>query len=97
MSSPGHHVDVVLIGDVAGWIRSPSGHLTGVVVTLHVEEPTTVPVLMKGGVRGLQKGDRVAIRGTLASEKFPGERQAMVYVKPRPHGFEVLKRRSSHE
>jgi hypothetical protein len=96
MSTGGHHVDVVLIGDVLGWLHGPGGHLTGIVIALDVDEPTTVPILLSGGVHGLQKGDRVAIRGTLASERFPGEKQRLVYVKPRPGGFEVIKRRRTH-
>jgi hypothetical protein len=97
MSAPGHHCDVVLLGDVLGWLHGPGGHLTGVVVSLDVGEPTSIPVLLDSGVHGLSKGDRVAIRGTLASEKVPGEKARLVYVKPRPGGFEVIKkRRISH-
>jgi hypothetical protein len=93
MSTPGHHCDLTLLGDVLGWLRGPGGQLTGLVLALDIDTPTTIPVLLAGGVHGLQKGDRVAIRGTLASEKSEGH--VMVYVKPRH--FEVLKRRKSHE
>jgi hypothetical protein len=93
VSTAGHHCEVVLIGDVLGWVRSPLGHLTGVVVALDVEGPTTVPILLNGGVHGLRQGDRVAVRGTLVSEKCPGERQGLMYLKPRRNGFEVLKQR----
>jgi len=98
MCTPGHHCEVTLLGDVLGWLHGASGRLTGIVVALDVEGPTTVPVLLSGGVRGLQKGDRVAIRGTLAAEKFPGDKHPLVYVKPRPGpcGFEVLRRRTAH-
>jgi hypothetical protein len=95
MSTPGHHCDVVVLGDVLGWVRSPSGHLTGIVIALDIDTPTTVPVLLSGGVHGLHKGDRVAIRGTLVAEKSPGQ-SIMLYVKPRPGGFEILKRRNGH-
>jgi hypothetical protein len=91
-SKPGHHNDVVLQGTVVDFYRTPLGVIAGLVVEVQVtDEPERIPVVLAHKVTRFDRGDLVAVRGTLRAQKFPGARYALVYVAP-TH-LEVLKAR----
>jgi hypothetical protein len=92
MSTPGHHCDLTIVGDVVGFYHARGGRIVGVVVQVDTDHEAMIPVLWETKIAGLQRGTRLWIRGQLHSERLPGERYGMVYVQPRH--FEVLKPRN---
>jgi hypothetical protein len=91
MSAPSHHNDVVLQGEVQNFFRGPLGTILGILLAVDAGEAALVPVVWRGPSRRLSRGDLVAVRGTLASEKWPGVPYPLVYLWP-TH-VEVLTRR----
>jgi hypothetical protein len=86
MSEPGHHNVCELIGEVEDFCRGPSGHIRGVLVHVDTGQAALVPVLAEALPR-LQRGQRIAARGTLQSEPI-GQRYPLVYLWART--IEVL-------
>jgi hypothetical protein len=83
-SKPAHFNDVVLQGQVIDFYRDGLGHIRGLVLEVAIDdEPARIPVVLSTKVTRFDRGDLVALRGTLRAQKFPGQRYALVYVAPR--------------
>jgi hypothetical protein len=79
---------VELCGTVEGFYRAPNGLIAGVMLRVHVEEPALIPVLAKDLPR-VAKGQKLFIRGWLATERLPGEKWPLLGVMART--IEVLR------
>lgn len=81
-STPGHHCDLVLVGEVDNFYRTPNGRIAGLLVRVDIGDPTLIPVLLAGDVTGFRRGEKLWIRGTLGAEKVSENRYPLVYVRP---------------
>jgi hypothetical protein len=81
-STPGHHCDLTLVGEVENFYRVSNGRIAGLLVRIDIGEPALIPVLLAGDVTGFRRGDRLWIRGALGTEKVSENRYPLVYVKP---------------
>ena len=52
MSIPGHHHEVVLVGDIREVYTGGSGAAIGVILTRDADEPYDVPIRFPSGVAG---------------------------------------------
>jgi hypothetical protein len=92
MSAPGHHNVVEVCGEVQRFYRSPLGVIAGVLLQVHVDEPAAVVVVAKTmAMPKVHKGQRLFIRGQLASEHIPGQPWPLLCVMAK--SIEVLKPR----
>jgi hypothetical protein len=78
---------VEICGTVEGFYRAPSGVIAGVMLRVHVEELALIPVLAQNLPR-VARGQKLFIRGWLATERLPGERWPLLGVMART--IEVL-------
>jgi hypothetical protein len=83
MSTPGHHNDVVLVGDIREVYTDETGAISGVILLVHTDEPCEVPVMFPDARSGLSVGDRVWVRGRLTCEPMPSRPQALMFVQAR--------------
>jgi hypothetical protein len=83
MSTPGHHNEVVLIGDVREVYTDGSGAAIGVILMVDADEPCEVPIMFPAARPGVSVGDRLWVRGGLAFEPMPNRRESLHFVRAR--------------
>jgi hypothetical protein len=83
MTTPGHHNDVVLVGDIRDVYTNEHGTVIGVILMVNADEPCEVPVMFPGASMGVGVGDRLWARGRLACEPMPNRREPLLYVQAR--------------
>jgi hypothetical protein len=83
MSIPGHHNEVVLVGDVREVITDGRGAVIGVILMVDVGEPCEVPILLPSNLPDVAIGDRLWVRGQLAFDPIPNRRGALHFVQAR--------------
>jgi hypothetical protein len=83
MSTPGHHNEVVLVGDVREVYTDGSGVAIGVILIVDAEEPCEVPIMFPTVRPGVSVGDRLWVRGRLAFEPMPNRRESLHFVRAR--------------
>jgi hypothetical protein len=83
MSTPGHHNEVVIIGDVREVYTDESGAAIGVILMLDADEPCEVPIMFPAARPRVSIGDRLWVRGRLASEPIPQRRESLHFVRAR--------------
>jgi hypothetical protein len=79
-STPGHHSEAVVIGDIADIYKWPTGKITALILLVQVEaKESLIPVLpAKAGLpHTLTKGMRLWVRGRLESHSLT-YRQSLV-------------------
>jgi hypothetical protein len=81
MSTPGHHNEVVLVGDIREVYTDGNGAVIGVILMVNAGEPCEVPVMFPGARTGLSAGDRLWARGRLAFEPMPNPRASLFFVQ----------------
>ena len=83
MSTPGHHHDVVVVGDVLELYTDERGAAVGVILMVDTEAPCEVPVMFPSALPGVSRGDRLWVRGRLAFEPAPNRRGSLHFVQAR--------------
>jgi hypothetical protein len=83
MSTPGHHNEVVLQGDVREVSMDEDGAVIGVILLVDAAEACEVPVMFPAARMGVSVGDRLWVRGRLAFEPMPQHQQALLFVQAR--------------
>ncbi len=83
MSTPGHHHEVIVVGDVHEVYTDGDGAVIGVILLVDVDEPCDVPVMFPAARPGVSVGDRLWVRGRLACEPLPQRQQPLLYVQAR--------------
>jgi hypothetical protein len=83
MSIPGHHNEVVLVGDVREVITDGKGAVIGAILMVDVGEPCEVPILLPSNPPDVAIGDRLWVRGQLAFDPMPNQRGALHFVQAR--------------
>ncbi len=83
MSTPGHHNEVVLLGDVRELYTDGSGAVIGVILMVDAEEPCEIPIMFPAARPDVAAGDRLWVRGRLAFEPMPSRREALHFVQAR--------------
>jgi hypothetical protein len=83
MSSPGHHHEVVLVGEVREVYTDGSGAVSGVILLVDAGEACEVPVMFPVTRPGVSAGDRLWVRGRLACEPLPQRQGALLFVQAR--------------
>jgi hypothetical protein len=83
MSTPGHHNDVVLVGDVREVSTDEHGAIIGVILLVDTGEACEVPVMLPAAQPGVSVGDRLWVRGRLTCEPMPPRQEALLFVQAR--------------
>jgi hypothetical protein len=83
MSTPGHHNEVILVGDIREVYSDETGAIIGVILMVHTDEPCEVPVMFPEARTGMSVGDRLWVRGRLAFEPMPSRPQSLLFVQAR--------------
>jgi hypothetical protein len=83
MSTPGHHNEVVLVGDVREVYADGSGAVIGVILLVDAGEACEVPVMFPAARPGVSAGDRLWVRGRLAFEPVPHRQEGLLFVQAR--------------
>ena len=83
MSIPGHHNEVVLLGDVREVYTDGSGAVIGVILMVDADEPCEVPIMFPAARPDVSVGDRLWVRGRLAFEPMPNRRESLHFVQAR--------------
>jgi hypothetical protein len=83
MSTPGHHNEVVLVGDVHDVYTDGNGAVIGVILLINADELCEVPVMFPAARPGVSVGDRLWTRGRLAFEPMPNRRDSLLFVQAR--------------
>jgi hypothetical protein len=83
MSTPGHHNDGFVVGDVLELSTDESGTAVDVILMVDVEAPCEVPVMFPSAWPGVSRGDRLWVRGRLAFERMPNRRGLLHFVQAR--------------
>jgi hypothetical protein len=83
MSTPGHHNEVVLVGDVLEIYTDGSGAAIGVILMVDADEPCEIPIMLPAARPGVSVGARLWVRGRLAFEPMPNRRGALHFVQAR--------------
>jgi hypothetical protein len=83
MSTPGHHNEVVLVGDVHDVYTDGNGAVIGVILLINADEPCEVPVMFPAARPGVSVGDRLWTRGRLTFEPMPNRRDSLLFVQAR--------------
>jgi hypothetical protein len=83
MSTPGHHNEVVLVGEVREVYTDASGAVSGVILLVDAGEACDVPVMFPAAQPGVSAGDRLWVRGRLACEPVPPREGALLFVQAR--------------
>jgi hypothetical protein len=83
MSTPGHHNEVVLLGDVREVYTDENGAVIGAILMVNTDEPCEVPVMFPAARLGVSVGDRLWVRGRVAFEPTPNRRESLLFVQAR--------------
>ncbi len=83
MSIPGHHSEVVVVGDVREVSTDISGAVIGVILLVDAGEACEVPVMFPAAQPGVSVGDRLWVRGRLACEPMPNRPESLLFVQAR--------------
>ena len=83
MTTPGHHNEVVLVGDIREVYTDGNGAVIGVILVVNADEACEVPVMFPGARTGLSVGDRLWARGRLAFEPMPNRGGSLLFVQAR--------------
>jgi hypothetical protein len=83
MSIPGHHNEMVLMGDAREVSTDENGAVIGVILLVDAGEPCEVPVMFPAARPGVSVGDRLWVRGRLVCEPMPQRQQALLFVQAR--------------
>jgi hypothetical protein len=84
MGTPGHHNEIVLVGDVGEVFTSDeSGAVIGVILMVDADAPCEIPVMFPAARPGVSVGDRLWVRGRLAFEPMPNRRDSLHFVQAR--------------
>jgi hypothetical protein len=83
MSTPGHHNDVVVVGDVLEIYTDGTGAAIGVILMVDADAPCEVPIMFPSALPGVAQGDRLWVRGRLAFEPMPNRRGLLHFVQAR--------------
>jgi hypothetical protein len=84
MGTPGHHNEIVLVGDVGEVFTSDeSGAVIGVILMVDADAPCEIPVMFPTARPGVTVGDRLWVRGRLAFEPMPSRRDSLHFVQAR--------------
>lgn len=83
MSTPGHHNDVVFVGDVREVYTDGNGAVIGVILMVDAGEPCEVPIMFPAARPGVSVGDRLWVRGRLAFEPMLHRQDALHFVQAR--------------
>ena len=83
MSIPGHHNEVVLLGDVREVYTDGSGAVVGAILMVDAGEPCEVPIMFPAARAGVSVGNRLWVRGRLAFEPMPNRQGALHFVQAR--------------
>lgn len=81
MSIPGHHNDVVLVGDVRDVYTEGDGLVLGVILLVDAGEPCEVPIMFPAPRSGVSVGDRLWARGRLAFEPMLPSQAPLLFVE----------------
>ena len=73
MTTPGHHNDVVLVGDIRDVYTDGNGAVIGVILMVNADEPCEVPVMFPGARTGVGGRPLVGLRplGVRADAESP--------------------------
>jgi hypothetical protein len=82
MSTPGHHNEVVLVGEVCE-VYTDGGAVSGVILAVDAGEACEVPVMFPAARPGVSVGDRLWVRGRLACEPMPNRPESLLFVQAR--------------
>jgi hypothetical protein len=96
MSIPGHHNEVVLLGDVREVYTDGNGAAMGVILMVDADEPCEVPIMFLAARHGVSVGDRLWVRGRLAFEPMPNRREPLLFVQARWIDLVKRSRRAQH-
>jgi hypothetical protein len=83
MSIPGHHNEIVLVGDVREVYTDESGAILGVILLVDAGEPCDVPVMFPVPQPDVAAGDRLWVRGHLAFEPMANRRESLYFMRAR--------------
>jgi hypothetical protein len=83
MSTPGHHNDVVLVGDVREVSADEHGAIIGVILLVDTGEACEVPVMLPAAQADVAVGDRLWVRGRLTCESIPPRQEALLFLQAR--------------
>jgi hypothetical protein len=83
MSTPGHHNEVVLVGDVREASRDEDGAVIGVILLVNAAEACEVPVMFPAAQPAVSVGDRLWVRGRLVCEPMRQRQDALLFVQAR--------------
>jgi hypothetical protein len=83
MSTPGHHNEVVLVGEVRDVSTDENGAVIGVILLVDAGEACEVPVMFPSARPGVAMGDRLWVRGRLACEPLPQRPASLLFVHAR--------------
>jgi hypothetical protein len=81
MSIPGHHNEIVLVGDVREVYIDEHGSLIGAILLVDTGESCEVPVMFPAARPGVSVGDRLWVRGRLVFEPMPNRRDVLYFVR----------------
>jgi hypothetical protein len=84
MSTPGHHNEVVLVGDVGEVFTDGNGAAIGVILMVDTDAPCEVPIMFPAARPGVSVGNRLWVRGRLAFEPMP-HRHGLLHVVQARH------------
>jgi hypothetical protein len=93
MSIPGHHNEIVLVGDIRETYTDGNGAVIGVILMVDADEPCEVPVMFPAAQSSVSVGDRLWVRGRLAFEPLPNGKGSLHFVQAR--WVEPMKRPST--
>jgi hypothetical protein len=83
MGTPGHHNEVVLIGDVREVYTDGNGAAIGVILMVDADEPCEVPIMFPSARPGVLVGNRLWARGRLAFEPMSNRQGSLHFVRAR--------------
>jgi len=89
-STPGHHQEVTIFGDIIVVLRHPTGLIKGVVVQVTLDERLELAILSNHWPEGICEGVRIFAKGHLAIERVEHKRATHFLV---PRTIEVVPRR----
>ena len=83
MSTPGHHNEVVLVGDVGEVFTDGNGAAIGVILMVDTDAPCEVPIMFPAARPDVSVGNRLWVRGRLAFEPLPNRQGSLHFVQAR--------------